>query len=86
MRSENRRMIGHSTVMVEEYFLPKRDISMLIVLVKLEYWCDLQIESFIDFNREVDCAYVPLEDNFAKDMYDQYHQQISSTNRRVALA
>ena len=35
--------------------------------------------SFIDFNREVDCAYVPLEDNFAKDMYDQYHQQISST-------
>jgi N-formylglutamate amidohydrolase len=39
--------------------------------------------SFIDFNREPECAYVPSSDHFAKDLYDGYHKEISNTIEKM---
>jgi hypothetical protein len=40
--------------------------------------------SFVDFNREPECAYAsPSNDDFAKHLYDEYHSQISKTIEKM---
>lgn len=39
--------------------------------------------SFIDFNREPECAYASSADEFGKDLYDQYHGNITKIIKKM---
>ena len=54
--------------------MSKRDVYKIIGIVD---------RSFIDFNRGPECAYAPTRDNFAKDLYDGYHKEISNTIEKM---